>query len=110
MKLFLKQLGLTLMVVGFIVCSSAIVSAYQIDLIDGDWVNSASSGDVTIVNSEDSGRLSTARWGEGQGGWQWWVDNQSGYDFLSAAAFDAPTDGSAFLLGDFTHQNYPDFR
>ncbi len=94
------------MVVGFIVYSSAIVSAYQIDLIDGDWVNSAPSGNVTITNSGDSGGLSTVRWGQGQG-WQWWVDNQSGYDFLSEEAFDAPTDGSAFLLGNFTHQNYP---
>ena len=101
MKLFLKQLGLALMVVGFIVYSSAVVSAHTIgiDLIDGDWANGAPSEKVTIVNSGDSGGLSTARWGRG--------GNQSGYDFLSATAFDAPTNGSAFLLGTFTHQNYP---
>ncbi len=86
------------MVVGFIVYSGAIVSAtpITIDLVDGDWVNGAPSANVTIVNSGTTGGLSTARWGA------------SGYDFSSrTTGFLAPTDGSAFLLGDFTHWNYP---
>lgn len=77
-------------------------TTFSIDLVDGDWANAVPA--VTIVNSGASGGLSTARWGIPANT----AGEQSGYDFLSRATpFNADSDGSAFLLGEFTHQNWP---
>lgn len=99
----LKGLIFFTMILGLIFCSGSLVTAttFEIDTVDGDWVNSVPS--VTIVNSGSSGGLSTARWGTPMSGGQ-----RSGYDFLSAPTpFNAISNGTAFALGTFTHQNWP---
>ncbi len=80
----------------------------SVTLVDGDWANAVADpvgGTITINNSGSAGGLSTARWGtsaQGSGG------NQSGYDFTSVGtSFSVESDGTAFALGTFTHQNWP---
>jgi len=80
----------------------------SVTLVDGDWANAVANpvgGTITINNSGSAGGLSTARWGtpaQGSGG------NQSGYDFTSVGTpFSVESDGTAFALGTFTHQNWP---
>lgn len=101
----LKRFGFCLLILGFVFCSGTSVTAttFSIDTVDGDWKNPAPVG-VTINNSGSSGGLSTVRWGQ-PAGWPW---KQSGYDFSSVATpFNALSDGTAFALGTFTHQNWP---
>jgi hypothetical protein len=104
----LKRFTMILMVLGLIVGSTSLATAalIPITLVDGDWQNAVSSdgGPITISNSGLTGGLSTARWGTPAGT----PSGQSGYDFLSRTTpFDANSNGVAFSLGDFTHQNYP---
>lgn len=102
MRKHLKHFVFSLMVLGLIfgTASLAAAASIPINLVDGDWANAVPG--VTIVNSGTSGGLSTVRWGTSTG------FGQSGYDFLSAPTpFNADSSGIKFVLGDFTHQNWP---
>ncbi len=102
MKKYLKHFGFGVMAFGFVCCSGSPVTAtiFTIDLVDGDWTNAVPA--VTINNSGAGGGISTARWGNSLG------SGQSGYDFVSASTpLNADSNGTAFALGDFTHQNWP---
>jgi hypothetical protein len=81
---------------------NAAATDIPVTLVDGDWQNAQPLGVATIVNSGNTGGLSTARWGVSTG------YGESGYNFNSATTpFNAPTDGSPFALGTFTHLNQP---
>lgn len=102
MKKTLKKYSLCSLIVGsFLIIGGSVSAAmFTIDTVDGDWSGGVPAANATIANSGSSGGLSTARWGVGA--------KQSGYDFLSAATtFDVTSDGSIFLLGTFTHRNFP---
>ena len=109
MKKFFVKFPFSLMIIGLIFYSvtPATGTTFSITTVDGDWSNAvdsngASPGGITIVNSGTSGGLSTARWGTPA------TTDQSGYDFLSRLTpFDVVSDGTAFSIGTFTHQNYP---
>lgn len=99
-----KYLSVCAIVLGAMLFSGSPVAAttFSIDTVDGDWVNAVPAPAITIVNSGSTGGLSTARWGNSMG------YGQSGYDFLSRTTpFAAESDGTAFALGSFTHQNFP---
>jgi hypothetical protein len=102
MRKHLKHFVFSLMVLGLIfgTASLAVAASIPINLVDGDWDNAVPG--VAIVNSGTSGGLSTARWGTSTG------FGQSGYDFLSTPTpFNADSSGIQFVLGEFTHQNWP---
>lgn len=104
MKKLLTYFGFGLMAYAFTLCSVSQVNAttFAIDQVDGDWTNAQPSAAITINNSGSSGGLSTARWGTSMG------SGQSGYDFSSRTTpFNAESNGTAFSLGAFTHQNWP---
>jgi len=87
-------------VVGMVAPAKA-ATTFMIDTVDGDWANALPLAAATVVNSPQSGGLSTARWGTTTG-------QPSGYDFLSAATpLNANSNGTPFAIGDFTHLNYP---
>lgn len=97
-KLAAILIAMGLFVIGMVTPVKA--TTFSIDLVDGDWINANPA--VTIVNSGINGGLSTARWGTNMG------YGQSGYDFLSVGTpFNAVSNGTAFALGNFTHQNFP---
>ena len=100
--ILMKKLIFALGVLFVFTLTSAYAQTFEIDLVDGDWVNAVPN--VTINNSGINGGLSTARWGTPASG-----NGQSGYDFESRPTkFDVFSDGTtAFLLGDFTHVNFP---
>ena len=85
--------------VGCIV-TPAQATTFSIDQVDVDWTNPVPA--VTINNSGPNGGLSTVRWGTSTG------FGQSGYDFISVGTpLNAESNGTAFALGTFTHQNWP---
>lgn len=104
---YVNRRGLTLFtLVSVVLCLGSHLAGaatlIPIALIDGDWANAVPTTGITIANSGALGGLSTARWGTPVSG-----SGQSGYNFTSTTPFNAPTDGSAFLLGTFQHLNFP---
>ena len=103
MRKLLVFLFLCGMVIVFVGVANAV--PIQFDLVDGDWDNAVADpvgGTITIVNSPATGGTSTARWGTSTG------YGQSGYDFVSRdTPFSVLSDSGLFLLGTFTHLNYP---
>ena len=108
MKKYLKCFGVCAMIFGLVFCYGSPVKAttFTIDLVDGDWANAVNVNPTpdtptTIVNSGPTGGTSTIRWGTPLG------TNVSGYTFESRLTpFDVTSDGTAFALGDFTHENW----
>jgi len=96
-----RQLGLCAFFIGafFLIGNVATATTLNIDLIDGDWFDVSGGVNVNIVNSDDSGGTSTVSWGSG---------GTSSYVFTTTSTpIDVYTDGTAFALGSFTHNNYP---
>lgn len=70
--------------------------AFPIDLdsVDGQWINA--NGGMN-VSGEGTNQI---RWGSGH--------KQSGYDFVGNSSLPQTiNDSSPFILGEFTHRNYP---
>lgn len=76
---------------------AAPASALTITAIDGEWENAVSDGADPITGQGTS----DIRWGTSIG------EGQSGYDFdATATSFDVDAD-TQFVLGTFTHLNFP---
>jgi hypothetical protein len=103
-----KHFILGLIVLGIVVGSAGLVAAANIpiNLVDGDWANAVGGQNVYIqIDQSPDGRLSTVSWGESR-----FTSNpeRSSYTFLSTATpFNANSNGTAFSLGQFTHNNFP---
>ena len=97
----LKRFVMILMVLGLIVASTSLVAAVEINSITGTWANPSPVSGITINNTNLS--LVTARWGDPVSG-----SGQSGYNFAPATTPFSPSLGlPGFVLGEFTHLNFP---
>ncbi len=97
-----KCFAVGLLVFGLTVGLAPVVGAIPINDLNGAWKNDILPGTATIVNVLNPG-TSTARWGIPFG-----QPNQSGYNWTpTATAFDAPSTGTPFSLGQFQHVNFP---
>ena len=103
-----KHFVLGLIVLGLIVSSASPIMAANIPInsIDGDWANAVGGQNVYIqVDQSPNGRLSTVSWGESRALIN---PDRSSYTFLSTATpFNANSNGTAFALGAFAHNNFP---
>jgi hypothetical protein len=104
MKKRLKQYILCSLGAGAFLMFGASVQAafFSIDLIDGDWAGGVPTSNVTYNNSLGTDGTSIATWGPS-------IGDQSGYDFTTETlpAFNVESNGLPFLLGNFTHNNFP---
>lgn len=72
----------------------ALAFPVDLDSVSGQWVNATGGMNVSGEGT------SQIRWGLGH--------NQSGYDFVGNASLPQTiNDSSPFILGEFTHRNYP---
>jgi hypothetical protein len=77
---------------------SARAATITINSTDGTWFGGVPAGNISSIDNVSATR--TVRWGG--------VSENSGYDYLPATTpFDAVVDGAAFLIGTFTHVNFP---
>ncbi|OPY06771.1 MAG: hypothetical protein A4E66_02136 [Syntrophus sp. PtaB.Bin001] len=109
MRKSLKKFVFALIVLGLFFGSVGVALAdLSVTSVDGDWANAVGGKNVIILNDQaPDGRVATASWGEAA---SWWNKNpaRSSYVFESIITpFKAPTDGTAFSLGTFTHNNFP---
>lgn len=107
MRKHLKHFVFGLMVLGLVFGSTSLVTAATIPVtsIDGDWASAVGGQNVSILNDQaPDGRLSIASWGDPLNSQN---PARSSYEFLSTATpFNALSNGTAFALGEFTHNNF----
>ncbi len=107
MRKSIKKFVFALIVLGLVFGTVGVSLAdLSVTNVDGDWANAVGGQNVSIVNDHGTaGRFATASWGD-----PLWSPNpaRSSYVFESRITpFDAPTNGTAFSLGTFTHNNFP---
>jgi hypothetical protein len=92
-----KTIFMITLAFGLTVGLAPVVGAIPINALDGTWQNAVGGTNVSINNAVDP---RTARWGT--------PTPQSGYNWSPASIpFDAPSNGTPFLLGTFNHLNFP---
>ena len=95
----MKKLSILCMLCAMVLLigSMANASPFTITEVDGDWQNPVGGTNVSVNNASDP---STIRWGIGV--------NQSGYDFDARnTPFNVVADSTPFLVGEFSHFNFP---
>ena len=104
MRKSLKYLIFGLLTLGLVFGSTSFAGAIEIQSVSGAWQNAVVQDPAwTAYTIDNSGNPVTIYWGlpASQSG-------QSGYEFMpEETPFEALTDGSAFALGTFTHENRP---